>query len=99
MRKNWILLIFAVVTSVIAWNSIDFSNNEQDRIEEVMEEGIEYESSTSEEESEDEHLNSIQIYLTGDIAILPIFETNPSFHYNFAINSFCKEPEVHPPRC
>jgi hypothetical protein len=87
------------VTSVIAWNSIDFSLDEQDQIKEVVEEGIEYESSTKEEESEDERVSSIQFFLTGPNKILPILEMTASFHYSFAINVYCKEPEIHPPRC
>ncbi len=99
MRKNWILLIFAIVTSVIAWNSFDFSIDDQDRIEELMEEGEEYESSGSEEESENEHPNTFEVYLVRDFSNSIQFESSTLFHYYFAINSFCKEPEVNPPRC
>lgn len=99
MRKNWILLMFAIVTSIIAWNSFDFAIDEQERIEKALEEEIEYESSESEEEVEDEHLNTIQIHFSREMSNIAIFETAASFHYSFAINSFCKEPEVYPPCC
>lgn len=99
MRQHWILFIFTILTSLIAWNSIEFSLTTEDRIKENLEEQIEYESSSQEEESENEHLNTIQVYFSRETRNMPIFVSSASFHYSFSINSHCKEPEVYPPRC
>lgn len=99
MRKNWILLIFSIVTSIIVWDSLDFYLDDLDKIEEAYEEGIEYESSEGEEESEIEHFNSVELFANQGIPNISILAYATSFYYSFSINTICLEPEVNPPRC
>jgi hypothetical protein len=99
MRAKWILLIAAIMTSLIAWNSIDFSGGNQNQTKQVTEEQLENESSSNQEGKENEHLETTEIFFVNDIRKNSIFEVNASFCYCFSINSYCKEPEVYPPRC
>ncbi|XOV68019.1 MAG: hypothetical protein ACFHU9_02375 [Fluviicola sp.] len=99
MRAKWILLIAAIMTSLIAWNSIDFSDGNQNQTQQAAEEQLENESSSNEEGKEDEHLETIEIYFVNSILKNSNFEATASFCYCFSINSYCKEPEVYPPRC
>lgn len=99
MRKNGILLIFVLVTSIITWENFQLSINEKDRIEQSLEEGKFLESSDGEEETEDEHLHVLQLYFAEFHTNHLIFESNAGFCYRFSLNLFSKEPEVFPPRC
>lgn len=99
MRKNWILLIFLVVTSAVVWNSVDFFDDNY-QLEETFGEDLEIEKpSGEEEESEDFEERYIEFNHNLQSQNVIPESTSDYFHYCFSIHTFSLEPEENPPCC
>lgn len=98
MRKNLVLLIFTMVAGIIVCNSFGWIGGGDFLAEESSSEQLEIENTIGEEEVEDFEDHFLE-YAQFIVEVQHDKASQKSFYYDFAIQTFCLEPEEYPPCC